>query len=161
MPLKSARLAGNARLEQAASTGPSIKRGPPHDDPAAVAAIQRALVDLGYPLPNSFAKGDADGIYGQETFQAVYNFQKREFPDTPGEWDGRCGPRTLGRMDERLGAAPAPEGSMYIPLRVIRTVSVCAIRAPAAEPAAAAKPADRPPPLAAFNKPTFPGFRRG
>jgi hypothetical protein len=64
-----------------------------------------ALVALGFPLPNSFPGGPAqapDGKYGQETYNAVAKFQRREFPGKPGEWDGRCGKNTLSRMDALL-----------------------------------------------------------
>jgi peptidoglycan hydrolase-like protein with peptidoglycan-binding domain len=103
--LKSELLSGNARLDNAASGGPSVKKAPPADEPEAVRRIQKALVALGFPLPLSFTSGptnEPDGQFGDETFRAVISFQKREFPQTPGEWDGRCGKNTLGRMDELL-----------------------------------------------------------
>ena len=116
MPLNSAILKGttrNSRLEQAAANPPSIKPSPPADDTDAVQRIQRALVALGFRLPRSFINGPTqppDGKYGQETFQAVVQFQKREFPARPGEWDGRAGKNTLAKMDALLpaGAGPAP-----------------------------------------------------
>lgn len=112
MALQSAILSGNARLEKAASTGPSVKAGPP-DDPDAIRRIQKALVALGFSLPRSFPKGpggEPDGIYGSETATAVSGFQKRVFPGMPSEWDGRAGPKTLGKMDALLpkGGGPAP-----------------------------------------------------
>jgi peptidoglycan hydrolase-like protein with peptidoglycan-binding domain len=103
--LNSAILAGNARLDSAASGGPSIKKAPPPDDPDAVGRIQKALAALGFSLPISFPDGptnEPDGKFGDETFKAVIAFQRREFPDAPGQWDGRCGKNTLGRMDELL-----------------------------------------------------------
>jgi peptidoglycan hydrolase-like protein with peptidoglycan-binding domain len=117
MALRSAILAGttaNTRLEQAALHPPSIKAAPPNDDVDAVQRIQRALVALGFPLPNSFPSGASqppDGKYGQETFQAVLRFQQREFPRQSNEWDGRVGKNTLEKMDAllpRRGAAPTP-----------------------------------------------------
>lgn len=116
MALKSSILKGatpNARLEQAAVRPPSIKAAPPADDVDAVQRIQRALVALRFPLPNSFPNGPTqppDGKYGQETFQAVMRFQQREFPRQPGEWDGRAGKNTLEKMDSLLpvGGAPPP-----------------------------------------------------
>lgn len=111
MPLQSAILAGSPRLEQAVGGGPSVKRRPPDDDADAVRRIQNALVALGFPLPNSFPNGPGgapDGIYGDETFNAVQRFQKSVFPGSPGEWDGRAGRKTLEEMDKRLpkGAPP-------------------------------------------------------
>jgi peptidoglycan hydrolase-like protein with peptidoglycan-binding domain len=106
MTLKSDILAGNPRLELAASGGPSVKIG--EHDADAVKRIQTALVALGFPMRVSFPDGPngaPDGIYGQETSQAVNAFQRREFPKKPGEWDGRAGRNTLGRMDELLGGS--------------------------------------------------------
>jgi peptidoglycan hydrolase-like protein with peptidoglycan-binding domain len=103
--LQSAILAGNARLDTAAAGGPSVKRAPPADEPDAVARIQKALAALGFSMPLSFPLGptnEPDGKFGNETFQAVLSFQKREFPKDLGQWDGRCGKNTLGRMDELL-----------------------------------------------------------
>jgi peptidoglycan hydrolase-like protein with peptidoglycan-binding domain len=103
--LKSAILAGNARLDGAASGGPSVKKAPPADEPEAVRRIQKALAALGFSMPRSFPSGPAnepDGKFGDETFQSVISFQRREFPQEPGQWDGRCGKNTLGRMDELL-----------------------------------------------------------
>ena len=70
--------------------------------------IQNALLALGFPMPTSFPNGPAgepDGIFGQETFNTVIAFQRREFPDKPAEWDGRVGRHTLDRMDELLGGS--------------------------------------------------------
>jgi peptidoglycan hydrolase-like protein with peptidoglycan-binding domain len=105
--LSSAILAGNARLDQAANGGPSVKKAPPADEPEAVRRIQKALAALGFSLPLSFPAGQAsepDGKFGNETYQAVLAFQRREFSKEPGQWDGRCGKNTLGRMDELLMA---------------------------------------------------------
>jgi peptidoglycan hydrolase-like protein with peptidoglycan-binding domain len=103
--LKSAILAGNARLDSAAAGGPSVKKAPPADEPEAVRRIQKALAALGFAMPRSFPSGPAnepDGKFGDETYQTVLSFQRREFPQDPGQWDGRCGKNTLGRMDELL-----------------------------------------------------------
>src|SRR5262252_1776947 len=112
MPLNSAIFKGtapNARLEQAAVGPPPIKAAPPADDVDAVRRIQRALVALGHPLPNSFPNGpdkEPDGKYGEEVFQAVLAFQQRVFISR----DGRVGKITLTTMDGVLvaGQAPAP-----------------------------------------------------
>lgn len=106
--LRSTILAGNARLEIAASGGPSIKMAPPADDVEAVRRIQKALVELGFSMPVSFPKGPAgepDGEFGPETYRTVLAFQRREFPKDPGQWDGRVGKNTLGKMDESLAGA--------------------------------------------------------
>ena len=132
MPLMSEILSGNPRLEQAASGGPSVKRQPPADDPSAVRAIQRALVKLGYSLPRSYPQGPAgepDGIFGDETFNAVYAYQKREFAGMPGEWDGRVGQKTLARMDAQL-PRPAPPEVKIIPGKRLVTASKCEAKTP-------------------------------
>lgn len=125
MPLQSEILSGNARLDNAASGGPSVKKGPPHDDPEAVKKIQRALVELGHPLPVSFGSGEPDGVFGNETFNAVLAFQKKVFPGQWAEWDGRVGQKTLAKMDELLPkAAPVDNGGM-VGARVVRCSSRC------------------------------------
>ncbi len=113
MSLQSTILSGSSRLELAASGGSSIKAAPPADDLDAVRRIQRALVALGIPLPLSFPDGSSaepDGRFGNETAHAVITFQKRVFPVTPSEWDGRVGRKTLEKMDALLskGTAPLP-----------------------------------------------------
>lgn len=137
MAFKSALLRGNARLDNAANGGPSIKQRPPDDDKDAVARIQKALLTLGYPLPGSFPNGPAgepDGIFGPETYRTLIAFQKKQFPGQPGQWDGRAGPNTLGRMDELLPAAggddDGPGRGRYFPLARVRVVSDCKIRTP-------------------------------
>lgn len=143
MALKSSPLAGSARLDQAAAGGPSVKKGPPHDNPDAVGRIQRALVQLGASMPKSFPAGPAgapDGIFGSETYSRVIDFQKREFPKEYGQWDGRVGKNTLAKMDERLSSVEPEAGSINQPL-VVATLSRCTVKS---DPAAA-----------------FPGFRRG
>ena len=40
----------------------------------------------------------ADGVYGAETCAAVHAFQRRAFPDRPGEWDGIVGPNTWAAL---------------------------------------------------------------
>ena len=118
--LKSTLLSGNARLEKASLGPPSIRKRPPDDDPDAVRRIQKALVRLGFNLPKSFPNGpklEPDGLFGPETETAVREFQKKAFPKTMSEWDGRCGPKTLSAMDQRL-ANDAPAKGVYIPPRM-------------------------------------------
>jgi len=125
--LQSELLSGNARLDKASNGPPAIRRRPPDDDPDAVRRIQKALVKLGFPLPGSFPNGpgsEPDGIFGPETEKAVWAFQKREFPDQPGQWDGRVGPNTLARMDALLGAPVPdlpPQPAYLLPYRVSST----------------------------------------
>jgi peptidoglycan hydrolase-like protein with peptidoglycan-binding domain len=121
MSLQSSILAGNARLEQAANGPPSVKRRPPDDDSDAVRRIQRALVALGFPLPKSVPNGpsgDPDGVFGDETLNAVYGFQKA-FSDQPNEWDGRVGKKTLSELDRRLPGGSAKYLIVYKGLNTI------------------------------------------
>ena len=93
MPLHSKRFSGNARLQQAAGNNPPLRNGSSGD---AVAIIQQALVDLGYEMPISTARGATDGIYGTETTQVVSEFQS----DEELSRDGIAGHDTIGRLDE-------------------------------------------------------------
>ncbi|MCB2077968.1 MAG: peptidoglycan-binding protein [Novosphingobium sp.] len=125
--LKSQLLSGNARLESAAVSPPSIRKRPPDDDADAVRRIQKALVRLGFTLPKSFPNGPAlepDGLFGPETEGAVKSFQKREFPGAFSEWDGRVGPKTLAKMDGLLGPV-APERPVHMLLRNVSCTSNC------------------------------------
>ena len=131
MTLKSNILSGSARLESAASGGPPVRMKPPLDEPDAVKRIQRGLVALGFSMPLSFpdgASGEPDGIFGNETYETVLALQRREFPKEPGQWDGRVGNFTLGRMDELLGGSD--HESVTVP-RDQLAFSRCRIRVPA------------------------------
>ena len=123
MALQSAILSGNPRLEAVSNGAPSVKKQPPADDPEAVKAIQRALVELGHPLPISYQSGGPDGIFGNETYNAVIAFQKKVFPGEWKEWDGRVGQKTLAKMDELLPSAEEPD--RFIGAMLVRTVSKC------------------------------------
>lgn len=123
MALQSAILSGNQRLEQAAAGGPSVKKRPPDDDPSAVRAIQQALVELGYQLPQSFAGGGPDGIFGEETFNRVMDYQRKVFPGQWSEWDGRVGRKTLEKMDAELPKGEEP--GMMVAGVFIRVQSKC------------------------------------
>lgn len=82
-----------------AATGKNvIKSG---ESNSAVRVLQTALVTLGYSMPNSTKQnGTLDGIFGDETFRVVKEFQKVAFPnETP---DGKVGPNTLSALDKKL-----------------------------------------------------------
>lgn len=117
MALRSVILSGNTRLEQVSNGAPSVKRKPPADDIDAVRRIQKALVALGVPLPNSFPNGpsaEPDGIFGNETHNGVVKFQMTAFAGSASEWDGRVGKATIWEMDKRLpqGTSPSNANSM-------------------------------------------------
>ncbi|MEM9501193.1 MAG: peptidoglycan-binding domain-containing protein [Pseudomonadota bacterium] len=135
--LKSPLLSGSPRLEQAASGPPSIRKRPPDDNNDAVQRIQKALVELGFNLPNSFKQGPnapPDGLYGPETEGAVRDFQKREFPTKASEWDGRCGPNTLGKMDDQLADNSQPGTIECVPAGRGSSASYCLVTAPSPVP---------------------------
>ena len=137
--LKSALLAGNARLQQASDGPPSIRKRPPDDDKGAVQRIQKALARFGFALPKSFKQGpdaEPDGLYGPETEGAVRDFQKQEFPGQMSQWDGRCGPNTLGKMDQRLVNNPVkPTGEIEcVPPGRGSSPSYCLVKAPSPVP---------------------------
>ncbi len=68
--------------------------------------LQRALKKLNYSLPISFAKtGDADGIFGKETHDVLYQFQ---VDHTLQQKDGIAGRETLDALDQALLGAQQP-----------------------------------------------------
>ena len=98
--LRSRRFAAESQLQSASRDAPPLRPG---ITGAGVAALQDALVDLGYKLPRSFAShGRADGIYGPETEAAVRTFQTDECLAV----DGRAGTETLGKLDDIIVDTP-------------------------------------------------------
>jgi len=118
MNFKSRHFEGNGRLAEAARNDPPMKQG---EVGHAVRLLQRALIDLKYPMPGSMqdsADGRSktpDGIYGGETRRKIWKFQVDEDLDK----DGQAGEQTVSRMDELLvarkihfaGLPPLPPGS--------------------------------------------------
>jgi peptidoglycan hydrolase-like protein with peptidoglycan-binding domain len=78
----------------------------------AVAALQMALIDLGYAMPNSTRQGNAlaDGIFGNETHYVVKMFQSKGGLVV----DGVVGPRTLGSLDAALHVFSAVEHRKFV-----------------------------------------------
>jgi murein L,D-transpeptidase YcbB/YkuD len=95
MSLTSPRFSGNQRLQRAATNQPPMRRGERGD---AVALLQDALVELGFPMPITTQKGESfpDGIFGAETEKTVAEFQSRHGLTR----DGVAGHDTLHRLDE-------------------------------------------------------------
>lgn len=56
---------------------------------AAVQQLQVLLVGLGL-----LEAGSTSGYYGNDTYAAVVEFQKRAYPSDPSQWDGRAGDGT-------------------------------------------------------------------
>ena len=97
MALTSKQLAGSPILQRAANNAPPIGYGGANEG---VAAMQRGLIDAGYPMPQSTHNGSRppDGIYGQETGKAVKQFQR----DHNLKPDGIAGKMTLTCLDDLL-----------------------------------------------------------
>jgi peptidoglycan hydrolase-like protein with peptidoglycan-binding domain len=75
---------------------PVLSNGP------AIAKVQQALIDIGYPMPTF----GADGSFGGETGAAVVTFKKdwHLVPDDPV-----VGPRTMTALDKEMVAFERPE----------------------------------------------------
>ena len=78
---------------------------------ADVRALQELLMKLGYPLP----RWGADGVFGEETAEALAAFQKQAGLRA----DGVCGPETrralIAAADaDSGGASPGPEGRRVV-----------------------------------------------
>lgn len=93
MTLISDRFARNSRLQSAARNSPPLKKN--ESDREAVALMQQALVDIGFAMPISMARGKPDGIYGDETVNTVGKFQTQQALQR----DGQAGHDTLHRLD--------------------------------------------------------------
>src|SRR5262245_11482812 len=94
--LQSSRLRDDLRLQEAFDNAPVIEKNETSDG---VKTLQRALKELGYPLPISFAKtGDADGIFEDETLAQVKQFQR----DSHISDDGDVGRDTLRALDDKF-----------------------------------------------------------
>jgi hypothetical protein len=94
--LQSPTLRNDQRLQQAFDNAPLLKK---NETSEGVKTLQRALKELGYPLPISFAKsGDADGIFEDETEAQVKQFQR----DNHISDDGDVGRDTLRALDDKF-----------------------------------------------------------
>ncbi len=105
MPLTSPRFRWNSRLQQAERNNPAMRR---NESGLAVRLIQKAMIDLGiHPMTNSIKRhGTVDGVYGNETVQAVKKYQRsKHFKD-----DGVVGQKTMGALDTDL-----PNGTESLP----------------------------------------------
>ena len=100
MILRSQLFSQNARLNQAATNSPPMRRG--ERDTAAVALLQQALRDLDIATMRRSIKADGtfDGDYAGETFEAVRKFQEdNAMTNSRGHGDGIVGENTLGALD--------------------------------------------------------------
>ena len=105
--LTSPQFAGDARLEEATTNAPPLKRGEKSD---AVAKMQRALMDDGFAMSITSRAAGPDGDFGAETERIVKAFQHKHGLSV----DGQAGHDTLAKLDElnvaRTAGAPAPKG---------------------------------------------------
>lgn len=113
MTLQSAILAGNARLEQAASGGPSVKRRPPGDEADAVRRIQNCPGGAGISaaeLVPEWRRGGAGWPARQRNLPGGAEVPEAGvFPTTPSEWVGSArtrSPRWTGACPGRRAASP-------------------------------------------------------
>jgi len=108
MSLSSPRFQRNKRLQTAANSQPSLKKGETSD---AVAILQQALIDLGFSMPRSTDRsGMTDGIFGSETEATVKSFQLRQGLTA----DGIAGRETFDRLDSIFSILEAAERSKLI-----------------------------------------------
>lgn len=70
----------------------------------------------------------ADRDFGVMTLQAVKGFQQIAFPQTPAEWDGVAGPKTISALKARL-TPPAPPVPPVPPVPVPTTPDLAAVLA--------------------------------
>ena len=107
MALTNPRFASNQRLQRAALNAPAIRRG--ERDRVAVAILQKALVDCGFPMPRSTRPdGSMDGIFGGETEQKVKDFQEQNgLVNRGGVADGIVGRNTMTTLDRVAPQEPA------------------------------------------------------
>lgn len=101
MALTSKQLVSSPTLQRAANNAPPIAYGASNEG---VAAMQRGLIDAGYPMPLSTKNGSKppDGAYGQETSKVLKQFQR----DHNLTVDGIAGRLTLTCLDDLLNDDP-------------------------------------------------------
>lgn len=100
MTLTSPRFKSNATLKKAEANQAVLKKG---SVGTSVHLVQMALLDLGHLMPASTTNANysPDGIFGDETMQAVKKFQ-REHP--PLVDDGIVGKKTIQALDRLFNA---------------------------------------------------------
>jgi hypothetical protein len=103
-----ARFTGDANLLRILNDQRELRTTTPAMRGLDVAAVQQALVDLGYTLP----RFGVDGIYRSETEAAVRKFQGEQRRLDPAfKVDGIVGDQTLGRLDHIFFVLDRPCGA--------------------------------------------------
>ena len=137
--LQSQLFSHNARLNQAATNSPPMRRG--ERDTAAVALLQQALRDLRIASMRRSVNADGtfDGDYARETFEAVRKFQEDNgMTNRRGHGDGIVGRNTLGALDVMAAAqgltpaTPLPPASVTPAVETQSTLPVGNPRIPSA-----------------------------
>lgn len=107
MALSSPRFRWNTRLQQVENNSPAMRRP---ENSHGVRLIQQAIIDLSIdPLTNSVKKhGTVDGIFGNETVQAIKKYQRSKIPKLKD--DGVVGQSTMRALDSDL-----PNGAPNLP----------------------------------------------
>ncbi len=101
--LTSEKYAWNNRLQNVYDNNPSMRMG---ETGEAVRLVQEGLAADGIALPISTNKetGELDGIFGQETYKGVQEFQYKYASDglldPHGRADGIVGRNTMGKLDD-------------------------------------------------------------
>lgn len=104
MPLTSPRFTSSDTLKKVEANLAVLQKGAVN---RAVHLVQMALLDLGYKLPLSTNKANysPDGIYGEETKQAVKKFQQdSKSAVLTLKDDGIVGQKTIRELDRRFSA---------------------------------------------------------
>ncbi|ARU54500.1 hypothetical protein OLMES_0396 [Oleiphilus messinensis] len=98
MALKFVYFKSNSRIINAHKNSPPMRKG---EKGSAVAVLQAALIDAGYPMPKSMKSKVPDGVYGSETQFCVSKFQQDLKLSLV---DGIAGKETISHLDDRLFA---------------------------------------------------------
>ncbi|HEY3451491.1 MAG TPA: L,D-transpeptidase family protein [Myxococcales bacterium] len=120
--LKNARFSGDATLEKVAKGEAKLAKGAKGES---VTRLQRSLLDMGFALrPYTSATsgkqvGGVDGDFGNQTFNALVNFQKHAshfYPDVKptGSLDAAT-LRALDKMAPTLGGKASPDAKIPTP----------------------------------------------
>jgi len=108
MVLTTPRFQRNKRIQSAADSQPSLKKG---ETSEGVEILQQALFDLGFSMPKSINRsGLPDGIFGSETEATVRSFQGKQGLTI----DGIAGKETFDRLDSIFSVLEAAERSKLI-----------------------------------------------
>lgn len=108
MALTTPRFQRNKRIQNAANSQPSLKKG---ETSEGVEILQQALSDLGFSMPKSINRsGLPDGIFGSETESTIKAFQLRQGLTA----DGIAGKETMDRLDSIFSILEAEQRSKLI-----------------------------------------------